>query len=194
MKKIYITILVALLFLINFPINVVAAPVELNYSMIFSEDNRIEVDYGIYGIYRPASGRNHLGIDIDTEGEPTIHATIGGTVRTATEYPYHDWTNTWQCGWYIWIDGDDGYSHLYAHCKEDSFLVKPGDRVESGEAIAIMGQTGNAQYDEQGDHVHYQVQDSYGNIVDPTFACGIKNEVGSTLNPNNIQEEGQEKS
>lgn len=148
--------------------------------MIFLEDNRIEVDYGVYG---PASGRNHRGIDIDTLGDLTIHATIGGTVRYAQEYPWRDWTNSWQWGWYVWIDGDDGYSHIYAHCKPESLLVEVGDYVEGGQAIATMGESGNAQYDKQAEHVHYQVNDSNGNHVDPTFACGIKNEVGTTYNP-----------
>ncbi|MER3478872.1 MAG: hypothetical protein C4287_23415, partial [Leptolyngbya sp. ERB_1_2] len=63
------------------------------------------------------------------------------------------------------IDHGDGtrtaYGHLY------SISVREGQRVEEGEQIGVLGQTGNASRQPASEaHVHFQVY-VYGKVVDP---------------------------
>ena len=57
---------------------------------------------------------------------------------------------TWEWGYYVCVQLDrgqtpDAVNFLYfAHCA--SLLVKAGQRVASGDALAVMGNTGNAAY------------------------------------------------
>lgn len=51
--------------------------------------------------------------------------------------------------------------HQFAHLK--GILIKPGQSVAKGQAIAVMGDTGYAQ----GKHLHYWIQRSNGSYVYP---------------------------
>lgn len=55
----------------------------------------------------------------------------------------------------------DGYEHFFAHC--ESANVKIGQRVQQGQNIAMMGETGAAD----GVHLHYEVRDPSGKRVNP---------------------------
>jgi hypothetical protein len=60
-------------------------------------------------------------------------------------------------GNYITIDhGDSEYSH-YAHLAAGTFLVKEGQRVEAGQALARVGNSGYTLGDGGGYHVHVHV-------------------------------------
>lgn len=84
-------------------------------------------------------------------------------------------------GAYIVILDDQGNYHLFAHCQNNSFQgLTVGRSVEAGEAIAVMGMTGNANTEiyatGQGAHVHYEVREgvfSPGASVDPSRWAGI---------------------
>ncbi|NOQ93916.1 MAG: peptidoglycan DD-metalloendopeptidase family protein [Methylophaga sp.] len=54
-------------------------------------------------------------------------------------------------GQLVEIDHGNGYITRYAHNK--TLIVKVGDRVEKGQAIALMGSTGRST----GPHVHFEV-------------------------------------
>lgn len=58
------------------------------------------------------------------------------------------------------IRHDETYETLYAHCSE--VLVKAGQEVEQGDAIALVGSTGNST----GNHLHFEVREG-GSKVDP---------------------------
>ena len=152
--------------------------------MMFAEDNQVEVQYGVFGA---ASGRNHGGLDIDTKGNPTVHSTVGGRVKYArvVQKGAAGWGNTWEWGYFVWIVDDSGYSHIFAHCKANSLLVREGQRVTAGQPIAVMGKTGNAAYDRQAEHVHYEVRNPKGVAIDPCPWCGMLNLVGTAMNPKN---------
>lgn len=151
---------------------------------IYSEDNTVKVAYGTYN-YKRSNGSTHKGIDISTKGDPTIHSTVSGKVKHARVVAQGapGWGATWEWGYFVWIVADDGTDHIFAHCKAGSLQVKQGDRVKAGQAIATMGNTGNAAFDSQGPHVHYEVRKNK-NAIDPTPWCGIPNRVGTTMNPN----------
>ena len=95
----------------------------------------------------------HRGIDISTYryGDPII-ATADGQVVTA-EYSY-DYGN------YIIIRHRHGYYTRYAHLQ--SFQATVGQRVQQGEVIGFIGNTGIST----GPHLHYEVQVG-SDVVDP---------------------------
>lgn len=145
---------------------------------IFKGTNRIEVQYGVFG---PASGRTHRGIDIDTLAgmDWTVHSTVDGTVEFAGMIPKGS-DLTWEWGWHVRIKDNKGYRHIFAHCKANSLQVKTGQKVIAGQALATMGKTGNAEYDKQAEHVHYQVdKGTSSSAVNPTPWCGGSNQVGT---------------
>lgn len=98
--------------------------------------------------FGPRWGRNHNGIDIGAVtpgvwGDP-IYAAESGTVITS------GWSNS--AGNWIRISHGNGIISVYMHCSQR--LVSVGDRVERGQKIATMGDTGNSQ----GVHLHFEVR------------------------------------
>lgn len=103
----------------------------------------------------PFHGRRemHKGLDFAGNMGDAIVATAAGVVSWAGKrYGY---------GQLVEITHGNGYSTRYAHCKE--ILVKSGDRVEPGQAIALMGSSGRST----GPHVHYEVLKD-GRQINPT--------------------------
>jgi len=58
------------------------------------------------------------------------------------------------------INHGNGYVTRYGH--NEQVLVKAGDRIKKGQAIALLGSTGRST----GPHVHFEVLLN-GNIVNP---------------------------
>jgi murein DD-endopeptidase MepM/ murein hydrolase activator NlpD len=93
----------------------------------------------------PFSGKRafHAGVDIaSTIGVP-IKAVAAGVVTTAKVKPGYGIT--------VEINHGKGYATRYAHAREA--LVKVGDRVEKGDAVAMVGSTGRST----GAHLHFEV-------------------------------------
>ena len=117
--------------------------------------------------------RMHTGVDLRAaEGVP-IRAAAAGVVRTAG--PRGGYGNA------VEIDHLDGTSTLYAHAS--SLVVKPGQRVERGEAVGLVGHTGQAT----GPHLHFELR-RHGVPVDPlsardpAAAAGLPIPAGRALN------------
>lgn len=152
---------------------------------------QIVYSYGCYGYTRGGGSTWHGGLDLVCLDDTTIRMpyytaadgtrrAITGTVVTARIVTDH--TNlTWEWGYYVCVRLDDAQTpdevnYLYfCHCSQ--LLVKAGDRVSSGDALAIQGQTGNAAggYD----HCHFEVRaTATGKGLDPTAYSGTDNAVG----------------
>jgi murein DD-endopeptidase MepM/ murein hydrolase activator NlpD len=100
----------------------------------------------------------HKGMDVGAaEGTP-ISAAMGGVVKRAELHPGY--------GQMVEIEHEGGVSTLYAHASE--LKVKPGQRVEAGQEIALVGQTGRAT----GPHLHFEVRVN-GHSVDPKNALKV---------------------
>lgn len=85
----------------------------------------------------------HHGIDIANNTGTAIYATAAGVVKkVAYENGY---------GKFIRIDHENGYETIYAHLYRQN--VRVGDRVNKGQIIGLMGNTGLST----GPHVHYEV-------------------------------------
>lgn len=94
----------------------------------------------------PFSGKMafHEGLDFTSEVGTPIYAAAGGIVTTAEQTPDY--------GKIIKIDHGSGFETRYAHASE--LLVKVGDRVEKGQLIAKVGNTGRST----GAHLHFEVR------------------------------------
>ncbi|MFN7130439.1 MAG: M23 family metallopeptidase [Myxococcales bacterium] len=96
--------------------------------------------------------RLHRGVDLSVPIGTTVRAAAAGTVRVARESKVN--------GRMVVVDHGDGMRTSYLH--NDELLVKRGDRVARGDAIALSGNTGRTT----GPHLHYQVELA-GEVVDP---------------------------
>lgn len=108
----------------------------------------ISSDYGWRG-YKDF----HHGIDIAVPTGTTVNAARQGQVVKA------GWLGVY--GLAVLIDHGNGIQTLYGHNKR--LLVKVGEQVESGERIAISGNTGNTT----GPHLHFEIRQN-GKTVDPS--------------------------
>ena len=95
-------------------------------------------------------GITHHAIDI-----------AGGPIGTPNYAAKAGQVEVSQCGWnhgygcYIIINHGNGVKTLYGH--NSKLLVSPGDYVEAGQTIGLMGNTGNVR-GITGVHLHFEVQ------------------------------------
>ncbi|HYX14624.1 MAG TPA: peptidoglycan DD-metalloendopeptidase family protein [Nostoc sp.] len=99
-------------------------------------------------------GRPHKGIDVaNSTGTPVV-ASAEGTIEKAG----------WNKGGYgnlVQIRHPDGSTTRYAH--NSKILVQPGQQVNQGETIALMGSTGHST----GPHTHFEIHRSGKGAVNP---------------------------
>lgn len=153
---------------------------------IFTGRSQIVYSYGCYGYTRGGGATWHGGLDLVGLDDKFIRMpsykgkTIRGTVTRARIVTDHS-DKTWEWGWYVCVQLDadqtpDEVNFLYfCHCKE--LLVQAGQKVKTGDILAIMGQTGNAAggYD----HCHLEARaTATGKGLDPTAYSGTENAVG----------------
>ncbi len=85
----------------------------------------------------------HTGIDISTDRGQPVYATADGTVDSA------GWNGDY--GNMVVINHKFGLVTRYGHLS--SYSVHPGDHVERGEVIGLIGSTGRTT----GPHLHYEL-------------------------------------
>lgn len=94
----------------------------------------------------------HRGIDIANRGAPNILAADAGKVVVA------GWPDGYGYGNRVMIDHGNGYRTLYAHLSR--IYVGVGQRVNRGDAIGKMGNTGRST----GTHLHFEVTKGGANL------------------------------
>lgn len=87
---------------------------------------------------------NHKGSDLKTKAKDKVRAAFKGLVTFAGEMNGY--------GNVVFISHETGLETRYAHNSKN--LVKKGDKVKSGDIIALEGQTGNATTP----HVHFETR------------------------------------
>ncbi|NIM03900.1 peptidoglycan DD-metalloendopeptidase family protein [bacterium] len=101
------------------------------------------------------SGKRHQGLDIaGKEGVPIV-AIYGGIV-TYSDNKLRGYGNM------VIVKHNEDYSSVYAHNSIN--LVKEGERVNKGQAIAQVGATGWAEVP----HLHFEIRER-GKAVNPVF-------------------------
>ncbi len=73
-------------------------------------------------------------------------------------------------GGYVRILHDDGFVSGYGHLS--SIYVHEGQRVKAGQVIGRIGSTGKST----GEHLHFSIQDSDGNFLQPLKYINIEEE------------------
>ncbi|HYW96802.1 MAG TPA: M23 family metallopeptidase [Bacteroidales bacterium] len=96
---------------------------------------------------------NHFGTDVVAGPNEVVKASLDGTVIMAT------WTL--ETGYVIEIQHDDNLISVYKHNAE--LLQKVGMRVKAGDAIAIIGNSGELT---TGPHLHFELWQN-GMALDP---------------------------
>ena len=137
--------------------------------MIFKGRNRVTSGF------RLAARPEHNGIDLVGDDDKTVHAVAGGTVGFAGIVSKSAGGLTWQWGYYVRIDGNDGRKYYYCHLAAGSLRVRAGQRVQAGTALGTMGNTGYSF----GAHTHFEVRNAYGTPIDPAGYAGVRNAVGT---------------
>lgn len=96
----------------------------------------------------------HYGVDIAANPNESILATLDGTVILSTY--------TAETGYVIQIQHGQDFVSVYKHC--GSLLKKEGDTVKGGEAIALVGNTGEKT---TGSHLHFELWNK-GRAINPS--------------------------
>ena len=129
-------------------------------------DKETKTVNGIYLATIPVSGRitsrfgsiesvrsgAHTGLDIAAPNGTKILAVADGVVTAASSAGTY--------GNLVVISHGNGIETYYAHCSR--ILVKVGQKVSSGDNIALVGSTGNST----GNHLHLEVRIN-GKAVNP---------------------------
>jgi len=92
--------------------------------------------------FDPAKG--HFGTDVVSQKDATVHSVLDGTVVLSSY--------TIETGHIIQIQHRNDLISIYKHNKE--ILKKVGENVKAGEAIAIVGNTGELS---TGPHLHFEL-------------------------------------
>ncbi len=100
------------------------------------------------------ANKKHFGIDIAASPNESVLSTLDGTVIMATY--------TAETGYVIQVQHNQNLISVYKHC--GSLLKKEGDAVKAGEAIALVGNTGEKT---TGPHLHFELWNK-GRALDPS--------------------------
>ncbi len=115
-------------------------------------DGRISSIFGLRRFFNEQPRRPHSGLDIAAaEGTP-IKAVESGTVIEAGDFFFS--------GNIVYLDHGQGLISMYAHMH--TIDVKAGDRIEKGQVIGSVGETGRVT----GPHLHLAVIANQ-TLVDP---------------------------
>ena len=151
---------------------------------IFKGRTRVRYGYSRWGYTRNNGKGWHGGSDEEGLDSTTIlmpdykGKSISGRVITARKVDKSTGSKTWEWGWYVCVELDagqtpDAVNYLY-FCHNARNLVSVGQRVKSGDALAVMGSTGNAALASPPfAHCHFEVRaTAAGAGLDPTATPG----------------------
>lgn len=102
----------------------------------------------------PRSGHTHQGVDMMADYGTPIVAIVSGTIT----YAAYDGSG----GNMLFLSGSDGNDYWYMHNQEN--FVGEGARVQVGEQIGTVGDTGNAV---GTPHLHFEFHPGRGSAVNP---------------------------
>lgn len=109
-------------------------------------------------------GRYHAGVDMAAPLGTPVHAALSGTVTntgSAGDNPFIQIRS-------ILADGTT-FDHMYLHMPPSSISVKKGDKVTTGQQIAVVGNEGRST----GPHLHFEWHINAGDEDYPSGKTGL---------------------
>ncbi|MCL1602063.1 MAG: peptidoglycan DD-metalloendopeptidase family protein [Actinomycetia bacterium] len=103
-----------------------------------------------------SGGRTHKGVDMFAKRGTPTPAVTSGTIKIRT-------VNLG--GTVTYLYGDDGNKYYYAHLNGYPAGLRDGQRVEKGQTIGLVGNSGNAEG--TSPHVHFEIRPGGGSAVNP---------------------------
>ena len=94
----------------------------------------------------------HAGLDLAAQVGTAIRAPADGQVVFAGRFPLRQSVSWWRFGNMVALRHGDRFITLFGHC--DEVKVRQGARVEQGDVIATVGNTGWST----SPHLHYEVR------------------------------------
>lgn len=160
---------------------------DVDYELVFPIDGRHKFSDTFW------AGRSHgfhTGQDLMADKMTPVVAVAAGTVRLVNWSSNPNNLNSQRCCTMV-IRHDDGWESWYIHLNNDTpgtddgkgwgihDGIVPGTRVEAGEHIGWVGDSGNAE--NTPPHIHFELRDPSGTIVNPysSLAAAGGNDVGS---------------
>lgn len=135
--------------------------------LIFRGRNRVTSGYRLPD--RP----DHNGLDVVGDDSHDVLCPVSGTVKSSTIITDKS-NSTWEWGNYVRVDDADGNRLFFCHL--DSRAVSVGQKVNPGDKLGVMGNTGYSF----GAHTHFEVRKSDGRTtLDPAAYLGIPNARGT---------------
>jgi hypothetical protein len=135
---------------------------ELHLTQRFAIDfNRLDADY------RLTAGDPSLNTSAPGYGQPVLAVADATVVAAVDQYPDQipgamtGVTLENLRGNEVVLDLGDGRYALYAHLKPGSVRVREGERVQQGQVIGELGNSGNSS----GPHLHFLVMDAPSGLV-----------------------------
>ena len=126
-----------------------------------SVPNIMPVDGWITKHFSSDPAVSHYGMDVAAASGTPIRATAMGVVEDVRTDKYY--------GLVVEVRHDNGFLTRYGHCSQA--LVSASDRVQRGQAIALVGNTGRST----APHLHYEVMKD-GKYTDPMNFIGAHKE------------------
>jgi len=103
-----------------------------------------------------SGGRTHKGVDMFDPSGTLLVAVTSGSVKLRT-------VNLGGIVTYLY--GDDGNLYYYAHLNGYPAGLQNGQRVNGGDPVGYVGNSGNARY--TSPHLHFEIRPGYASAVNP---------------------------
>jgi hypothetical protein len=131
--------------------------------------------YEVYQSYCCPTGghRDQLAYDFTMPIGDTVVAARGGVVRQVREDSPDNGQGEGEHN-YIFVEHDDGTTAFYAHLMQNEVMVEPDDTVETGEPIALSGNSGYSAEP----HLHFGVYADYPTVEGDDIPVNFKNADG----------------
>ena len=110
-----------------------------------------------FGAPRDGGARSHKGIDIFAPSGRELLAVTSGYVQRS----YNNLG-----GNSVYLRGDNGLTYYYAHLLKYHPGANTGDRVQAGQVVGYVGNSGNAK--NTPSHLHFEIKDG-GQTINPYY-------------------------
>ena len=103
-----------------------------------------------------SGGRRHKGVDMFNSRNTPLLAVVSGTVRFSSNS---------LGGLSTYVYGNNGNKYYYAHLERHPSGISSGSRVNAGDVVGYLGNSGNARF--TSPHLHFEIRPGGGSAVNP---------------------------